>query len=93
MKFLVIVESPAKCGKIQKFLNGFGGNSYIVKASFGHFRDLAKGLKAIDINNNFQPSYRITKAKIVKELKAAAKNCDEVVIATDLDKDNKKNCI
>ena len=41
-KILVIVESPAKCAKIAGFLRGLMGNNYTVKASFGHFRDLAK---------------------------------------------------
>ena len=50
-KILVIVESPAKCKKIQGIL----GSKYIVKASFGHIRniDKKKGLSAIDINNNY----------------------------------------
>jgi DNA topoisomerase-1 len=82
-KTLVIVESPAKCGKI----NGFLGNNFIVKASFGHFRDLAKGLKAIDIPNGFAPTYCITKAKVVRELRDWAKKCSEVVIASDLDRE------
>ena len=56
-KILVIVESPAKCGKIQSFL----GPGYIVKASFGHIRniDKKKGLSAIDISNNYKPSFTI----------------------------------
>ena len=82
-KILVIVESPAKCTKINNFL----GNNYIVKASFGHFRDLAKGLGAININNNFKPTYQITKNKIVRELRDCAKKCSEVVIASDLDRE------
>ena len=68
MVVLVIVESPAKCKKI----NGFLGNGYKVMASFGHIRDLKKGLKdSIDINNNFNPSYRLidSKMKVIRDLK------------------------
>ena len=50
---LVVVESPAKCKKIQGFL----GNNYIVKASYGHFRDLKKGEMGIDVDNGFKPEY------------------------------------
>ena len=86
-KSLVIIESPAKCGKIQKYL----GNQYIVKASFGHIRNLnkKKGIKAINIENNFKPSYSIIpcKQKYIKELKKHAKKCKEVIIATDLDRE------
>ena len=52
---LVIVESPAKCKKIQSFL----GKDYIVKSSFGHFRDLKKKTLGIDIEDNFTPNYDI----------------------------------
>ena len=55
LKKLVIVESPAKCQKIQKFL----GPGYIVKASFGHIRniDKKKGLQAVNIEDNFKTSF------------------------------------
>ena len=45
---LVVVESPAKCQKIQSYL----GKGFTVKASFGHFRDLDKKNMGIDVNNN-----------------------------------------
>ena len=55
MKILIIVESLTKAKKIQAFL----GNDYIVKASFGHIRDLknTKDNIGIDVNNNFKPEY------------------------------------
>ena len=64
-KYLVIVESPGKCNKIQGFL----GKDYKVVASYGHIRDLDKGSKGIDKKNNFQPSYIISpdKKDIVKD--------------------------
>lgn len=82
---LVIVESPAKCKKISSYL----GKDYIVKASYGHIRDLGKGLEAIDISNNYLPKYIITpsKKKVVSELKKYAKKADEVIIASDLDRE------
>ena len=86
-KILVIVESPAKCKKIQGIL----GSKYIVKASFGHIRniDKKKGLSAIDINNNYKPKYTIIhgKRKYVKELQKYKKKCKEVIIAADLDRE------
>ena len=71
MVTLVIVESPAKCKKIESFL----GKGYKCIASFGHIRDIADGLKGIDIKGNFEPSYRIlpSKAKYIKPLRAAVK--------------------
>ena len=86
-KILIIVESPAKCNKIQGYL----GSNYIVKASFGHIRNLdkKKGIKAIDVNNGYKPSFAIIKGKIkyIKDLKTTAKNCSEVIIASDLDRE------
>ena len=70
-KNLVIVESPAKAGTIQKFL----GKDFIVKSSFGHIRDLNDSGLSIDVENGFKPEYVIPsdKKKVVSELKKAAK--------------------
>ena len=61
MTILVIVESPAKCKKIQNYL----GSNYIVHASYGHIcnLDTSKGIKAIDIHNHFTPHYSNSKDK------------------------------
>lgn len=85
---LVIVESPAKCTTIQKYL----GEDYLVKASLGHIRDLAttgKGGLGVDVEHGFAPTYAINKEKIktVYELKALAKQADEVILATDPDRE------
>ena len=85
---LVIVESPAKCTTIQKYL----GENYIVKASLGHIRDLAttgKGGLGVDVENGFAPTYAVNKEKIktVNELKAIAKKAEEVILATDPDRE------
>jgi len=84
-KSLVIVESPAKAKTINKYL----GSHFEVKASMGHVRDLpSKGLN-VDIENNFEPTYEITpcKKRTVISLKAAAKKCRDLYLATDLDRE------
>ena len=82
---LVIVESPAKAGTIQKYL----GNDYIVKSSFGHIRDLQDNELSIDVKNGFAPEYVIPseKKKIVSELKKAAKDASTVWLASDEDRE------
>lgn len=84
-KKLVIVESPAKAKTIEKFL----GKNYIVKSSYGHVRDLDKGSDAVDVAQNFKPRYSVSpdKRKVVKELKESMKKVDEVVLATDEDRE------
>ena len=85
MKTLVIVESPTKAKTITKFL----GKNFIVKSSFGHLRDLPKSKIGVDVEHDFEPHYIISrdKTKIVKELKDAAKKCDDVLFATDEDRE------
>ena len=89
MKSLVIVESPAKKEKIEKFLNTIPGCSFTVEASFGHICYFSDGLKSIDIENNFKAKYGIIndKKKVVKRLKEVQKKVDNVIIATDLDRE------
>lgn len=84
-KNLVIVESPAKA----KTIEGFLGEGYTVKSSFGHVRDLAKKGLGVDIENKFTPNYEISpdKAKVVAELKKLAKGADIVWLATDEDRE------
>jgi len=83
---LVIVESPAKCKKIEGYL----GPGYKVMASFGHLRTL-DGLDAIDINNGFKPTFSIIqeqiKLKQIEKLRSEIANADEVVLATDADRE------
>lgn len=83
---LVIVESPAKSKTIAKYL----GREYAVRASIGHIRDLPKSNKnAIDIAAGFVPRYEIAKEKekVISELRTAAKKADEVLLATDPDRE------
>ncbi|MEN6574800.1 MAG: type I DNA topoisomerase [Phycisphaerales bacterium] len=84
-KSLVIVESPAKAKTINRYL----GPDYEVYASMGHVRDLpSKGLN-VDIENNFEPTYDIMpgKKRVITQLKTAAKKCDKLYLATDLDRE------
>ena len=84
-KSLVIVESPAKSKTINKYL----GPGFEVLASMGHVRDLpSKGIN-VDIENDFEPTYEISKgkARTVTSLRAAAKRCDKLYLATDLDRE------
>ena len=85
MPKLVIVESPAKAKTISKYL----GRGYKVPASMGHVRDLPASQLGIDVDNGFAPKYITIKGKqkLVKELKAEAKKCDGVLLATDPDRE------
>ncbi len=84
-KKLVIVESPAKAKTINKYLGG----DYTVKASMGHIRDLPEKGLGVDIENKFEPTYEVTKtkAKVVAELKAAAKAAEQVYLCPDPDRE------
>jgi DNA topoisomerase-1 len=86
MSKVLIVESPAKAKTISKYLNG----QYQVVASVGHIRDLPKSnKKAIDIEAGFIPHYEISpgKEKIIAEIKKLVKNADEILLATDPDRE------
>jgi DNA topoisomerase-1 len=83
-KTLVVVESPAKAKTIKKYL----GPKYEVVASKGHIKDLPKKL-GVDIEKGFQETYEVVpgKEKVLQELKSAAKGVDEVLLATDPDRE------
>ena len=86
MYTLVIVESPAKCKKIEEYLSSKG--NYKCIASYGHIRELA-GLVAINIHNNFAPTFiecASKKAQIGK-IQKAIKEATEVILATDDDRE------
>lgn len=84
-KNLMIVESPAKAKTIEKYL----GEDFVVKASFGHIRDLPKGDKAIDIEHGFEPKYEVLadKKDVIKDLKKLAQEAETVWLATDEDRE------
>lgn len=80
----VLVESPAKCGKIEKFLGG----GYKCMATFGHIRSL-NSLKCIDIENNFKPTFTdvSSKANQIRKLKSFIAQADDVLLAADDDRE------
>ena len=96
---LVIVESPAKAKTIEKYL----GSDFKVMASVGHIRDLPEGARdipeelkslpwaalGINVDGEFEAIYvpSSDKAKLIRELKAALKNADELYLATDEDRE------
>jgi len=84
-KNLVIVESPAKA----KTIEGYLGKDFVVASSYGHVRDLPKGNNAIDIENDFTPTYEVTKDKkeVIKNLIKLAKAAPEVYLASDDDRE------
>ncbi|KPP96696.1 MAG: DNA topoisomerase TopA [Bacteroidetes bacterium HLUCCA01] len=99
MKSLVIVESPTKAKTIRKFL----GKNYTVDSSYGHIRDLPASAKeipakfkkekwanlGINTDDAFEPLYVISaeKKKVVKKLKDLLKDSDELILATDEDRE------
>ena len=85
MANLIIVESPSKAKTLKNYL----GSGYSIVASKGHIRDLPSARLSVDIKNDFAPKYSIVKGKekLVKELKAAVAQSDEVYLATDPDRE------
>ena len=84
-KNLVIVESPAKA----KTIEGYLGQDFTVKSSYGHVRDLTKGDKAIDVKNGFKPTYEISddKIEVIKDLRKLSQKAEIVWLATDSDRE------
>ncbi len=84
MKF-ILVESPTKSNTIQKFLKG----DYKIESSYGHVRDLPKSKLGIDTEDNFEPHYIIPvkSRKRVNALKKEADKADEIILATDPDRE------
>ena len=83
---LIIVESPAKCKKIEEYL----GPGYKCVASYGHLRTISS-LKNIDFDNNFKPTYTIIdepiKKKQIEFLRKEIKNAGEVLLSSDMDRE------
>lgn len=82
---LVVIEAPAKRDTLKKYL----GDGYEVFATKGHIRDLPAKSFAIDLNNNYEPHYENNpdKKQLISELKKKAEKADEVLIATDPDRE------
>lgn len=100
-KVLVIVESPAKAKKIGSFLNSTGDAKYTVKSSVGHIRDIPIPSKmtkeekekypkfGVNIDKGYEALYKVSygKTKVIKELKDEYKKTDEIMLATDEDRE------
>lgn len=84
-KTLIIVESPTKIKTLQKLL----GPGYAYEASYGHVRDLPQGSFGIDIEGDFEPTYKPLPAKkdVIQKLKSAAKNCSTIYLSPDPDRE------
>jgi len=84
-KPLVVVESPTKVRTIKKYL----GNDYNVAATVGHIKDLPDKEMGIDVENGFKPKYKNIpgKQKVIKTLKQAAGDTNEVYLAPDPDRE------
>jgi DNA topoisomerase-1 len=84
-KTLVIVESPTKAKTLERYL----GRDYTVRASYGHIRDLPKSKLGVDPEQGFEPEYVVpdSSEKAVRELRAAQKRSDDLVLATDYDRE------
>ena len=82
---LVIVESPTKA----KTLAGILGKDFEIKASMGHIRDLPKKGLGVDVDKNFEPAYEVPEKskKVLAELKKSAKDSNEIILATDPDRE------
>ncbi len=85
MAKLIIVESPSKAKTLKNYL----GSGYNIVASKGHIRDLPAARLSVDVKNDFAPKYSIVKGKekLVKELKSAVAESEEVFLATDPDRE------
>lgn len=82
---LVIVESPTKARK----LSGYLDKDFQIEASVGHVRDLPKSKLGVDVESDFEPTYKIThgKGKVVKKLQALGKDAEAVYLAMDPDRE------
>ena len=85
MKNLIIVESPAKA----KTIEGYLGEDYVVKSSYGHVRDLPEKGLGIDIANKFKPKYEVSsdKTETIKSLKKLSDDAEVVWLASDDDRE------
>lgn len=85
MKNLIIVESPTKARTLSRFL----GKDYVVEATMGHIKDLPKSKLSVDIENNYEPDYKVVtgKSKAIKAIKDASGKAERIYIATDPDRE------
>ncbi len=84
-KSLLVVESPTKMRTLSKFL----GKDYIIRATYGHIKDLPKSKMGVDVNHGFTPQFAVmkSKARIVAEIRKASKEADKIYIGSDPDRE------
>jgi DNA topoisomerase-1 len=84
-KSLLVVESPTKVKTLSKFL----GKDYLIKATYGHIKDLPKSKLGVDVEKGFTPQFLTVKgkAKVVDELKKAGKDVEKILIGSDPDRE------
>lgn len=84
-KSLLIVESPTKVKTLSKFLD----ENYVIKATYGHIKDLPESRLGVDVRNGFTPEFVIIKgkSKVVEEIKRASEKVDRILIGSDPDRE------
>ncbi len=84
-KSLLVVESPTKMKTLSKFL----GKDYIIRATYGHIKDLPKSTMGVDVDHGFTPHFAVvkSKAKVVAEIRKASKEADNIYIGSDPDRE------
>ncbi len=84
-KSLLVVESPTKMKTLSKFL----GKDYVIKATYGHIKDLPKSKLGVDIEKGFAPQFLTVKGKtkVVEELKKVGKDAEKILIGSDPDRE------
>lgn len=90
MKYLVVLESPSKVPKVLSIIKKSNlEDTYVVKSSCGHIRDLDRKTLSIDVDNSFKPTYQINddKRQIVNELKREFSKCDKLILGSDYDRE------
>ncbi|MCP4426619.1 MAG: DNA topoisomerase I, partial [Chloroflexi bacterium] len=89
MKTLIIVESPHKAKAVAQYARAVLPGQVTARACFGHLRDLPKGKLGVDVKRGFRPAYEVmpNRRKTVAILRAAIREADRIILATDLDRE------
>ncbi len=85
MKALLVVESPAKMKTLSRFL----GKDYVIRATYGHIKDLPKSKMGVDVEKDFSPHFTVVKgkAKVIDDIRKASRDVDHVYIGSDPDRE------
>ncbi|MCK9226882.1 MAG: type I DNA topoisomerase [Syntrophorhabdaceae bacterium] len=84
-KSLLVVESPTKMKTLSRYL----GKDFVIKATYGHIKDLPKSKLGVDVDEGFKPHFHILKgkSKVVDEIKKAGKDAERILIGSDPDRE------